>query len=208
MKWKWLYLFLFVFVFLVGCSSHLRTKGGTTSHISATGSRTELVQSDLPNRSSFINVQSKMTERLLYQSSNSFPMVIERTIEDKASNEVGSSWKDKVGETIALMKGMRPVMFAGIAVFLLGAATLHPKLKLILGFSNTQSMVVMAGGLALVFLPSLFAAHGTLIIIITSVAVFGYLLSYRYSKASTESKLYKKWYDDNKDGKVDEGEVR
>lgn len=203
MKWKWLYLLVLAVVLSVGCSAHIRTKGGTTSHTSATGSKTELVQSDLPNRSSFINVQSKVTERLLYQSSNSFPIIIERLIEDKASNEVGSSWKDKVGETMALMKGMKPVMFAGIGMMLLGLATLHPKVKLILGFSNTQSFMVIGGGLALIFLPQLFVQYGNLLIGIIVASVLGYIFVYRYSSASTKAKVYKDFIDKDGDGKDD-----
>lgn len=207
--------------FFCGCSTFSRITGGKVTHKSATGSVTFQNQSEDPKSPSNLDTQSSKITRLpipagsiikmdspVSSKDNPDPVVItissntvlETIIEDKAKTQIGASQENIAQKIGAVLSGMRPVMYAGIIVMLVGIGTLHPKLKLILGFSNTQSFMVIGGGLALIFLPQIFAQYGKLIIGLIIAAVVGYIFIYRYSEASTKAKVYKQFIDANNDG--------
>lgn len=203
-----------------GCGTP-RIKGGSSNHVSPTGTTT-LVQSEDPKVSSNSDTSSKISREYLVPASSiveitksneppviirlSTNMIIKELIEDSSKIKIGESNKNTAQEIASIMNGMKPIMFLGFGLVLFGLATLHPKVKLILQFSNTQSLITILGGLVLIFLPMFIVQHGTLILISVVSAVVGYIFVYRYSKSSTQAKILKDWIDTNNNGIKDEGE--
>lgn len=103
--------------------------------------------------------------------------------------KIGAAQKNAFGEAVAKLSALRPVMFVGIALFVLGAASLvWPPLKAIVG-SATTSAVAMISGLALTILPTVVVGNETLILLIGIGAVALYWFSHRHGSARAEAKI-------------------
>jgi len=73
-------------------------------------------------------------------------------------------------------------VWVGVAVFLFGLATMfYPPLKIIIG-SVTTSAAIVAGGLALIILPTLIVGNELLILGGVGVAVGGWFLAHRHGR--------------------------
>lgn len=227
MRVKFLLLVFSVSLILSGCGifgGGVRIKGGTTTHSSATGSKTELKQSDDPKNASSTDNSSKITEEIILPSQTQIDWgdsvksknlkdtnfigkltlpagtIIKRTIEDQNKINIGSAQKNIIGETIAKLNSLKWIQFIGIVLILAGiASATYPPLKLIVG-SLTTSVWIGVAGLVLIFAPVLVVGNEGLILAIAFGLPILWFIAHRYSKASTEARIYKDFIDSNKDG--------
>jgi len=100
--------------------------------------------------------------------------------EVRAKSELGAAQKDtarEIGAKLASLKGL-----VGVGIFLFGIASMfYPPLKAIVN-STTTCAAIIAGGLALMILPSLVAGNEFLILGGVAVLVGGWFLAHRYGK--------------------------
>ena len=110
----------------------------------------------------------------------SAPMSVVEHEETRASSELGAAQKDTARELSAKLASLSGIVWVGVALFLLGLATLfYPPLQVIIG-SVTTSVAIIAGGLALMILPTLVVGHEMLILFGVAVGVGGWFLAHRY----------------------------
>ena len=110
----------------------------------------------------------------------SAPMSVVEHEETRASSELGAAQKDTARELSAKLASLSGIVWVGVALFLLGLATLfYPPLQVIIG-SVTTSVAITAGGLALIILPTLVVGHEMLILFGVAVGVGGWFLAHRY----------------------------
>ena len=110
----------------------------------------------------------------------SAPMSVVEHEETRAKTELGAAQKDTARELSAKLASLSGIVWVGVALFLLGLATLfYPPLQVIIG-SVTTSVAITAGGLALIILPTLVVGHEMLILFGVAVGVGGWFLAHRY----------------------------
>jgi hypothetical protein len=110
----------------------------------------------------------------------SAPMVVTEHEETRAKTELGAAQKDTARELSAKLASLSGIVWVGVALFLLGLATLfYPPLQVIIG-SVTTSVAITSGGLALMILPTLVVGHEMLILFGVAVGVGGWFLAHRY----------------------------
>ncbi|MEI6194917.1 MAG: hypothetical protein WCS42_11380 [Verrucomicrobiota bacterium] len=94
----------------------------------------------------------------------SAPMAVTEHEETRAKTELGAAQKDTARELSAKLASLKGIVWVGVALFLFGLASLfYPPLKIIIG-SVTTSVAIIAGGLALMVLPSLVVGNELLIL--------------------------------------------
>lgn len=94
----------------------------------------------------------------------SAPMPVTEREESRAAAELGAAQKDTARELGAKLASLRGITWLGAALFTFGLASLFwPPLKLAIG-SVTTSAAILAGGLALILLPTLIAGNELLIL--------------------------------------------
>lgn len=100
----------------------------------------------------------------------------------KWTTRIGAAQKNVIAEQLSKLKALRPVMFVGIALFIVGAASLAwPPLKAIVG-SATTSVIAMLAGLALTVLPTVVVGNEILILAVGVGAVAVYWWSHRHGE--------------------------
>ena len=105
------------------------------------------------------------------------------------TTKIGAAQKNTIGEAVAKLSALKPVMFVGIGLFVLGAASLvWPPLKAVVG-SATTSAVAMITGLGLTILPTIVVGNETLILCVGIGAVALYWFSHRHGSARAEAKI-------------------
>lgn len=112
-----------------------------------------------------------------------------RTIE-KAGTMIGAAQKDTARELGAKLSSLKGIVWVGVAMFLLGLATLaYPPLRALVG-SVTTSAAILVGGIALMILPTLIVGNELLILSGVGVAVGGWFLAHRHGqlRAKVEAK--------------------
>jgi len=170
---KFLFSILFA-VTLSGCVA-ARQKGG-----SATFSTPEISvgvnQSENPKDPTLQKIE-RITERIPVNG----PSVVIRTTE-RIETKIGGAQKDLVGESIAKLRSLRPLIFLGAAVFLFGVASAFwLPLKAIVG-SMTTSAAIAAAGLALVILPTVIVGNEILLIVGTLGIAIAYWWAHRHGE--------------------------
>ena len=110
----------------------------------------------------------------------SAPMAVVEHDETHAATELGAAQKDTARELSAKLASLRGIVWVGVALFLLGLATLfYPPLKLIVG-SVTTSCAMIGGGLALMILPSMVVGNELLILGCVLGVVAVWFFAYRH----------------------------
>lgn len=123
-----------------------------------------------------------------------------RTVE-KAGTIIGAAQKDTARELGAKLASLKGIVWVGVVMFLFGIATLaYPPLRVIIG-SVTTSLAIMAGGVALMVLPTLVVGNELLILGGVAAAVGGWFLAHRHGQL-------KGFIDANKNGIDDRKEAR
>jgi hypothetical protein len=102
-------------VTLSGCVA-ARQKGGSAS-FSTPEISVGVNQSENPKEATLQKIE-RITERVPLNE----PCTVIRTTE-RIETKIGGAQKDLVGESMAKLRSLRPVMFVGIALFVLGAAS-------------------------------------------------------------------------------------
>jgi len=112
----------------------------------------------------------------------SAPMAVVEREEMRARTELGAAQKDTAREIGAKLASMRGIMWVGVAMFMFGLASMfYPPLKLLIG-SVTTSAAVLAGGVALMILPTLIVGNELLILAGVASAVGLWFFAHRHGK--------------------------
>ena len=112
----------------------------------------------------------------------SAPMPVTEHEETRASSELGAAQKDTARELSAKLASLKGIVWVGVVVFLFGLATMfYPPLKVIIG-SVTTSAAIVAGGLALVVLPTVVVGNELLIMGGVAAAVGLWFLAHRHGQ--------------------------
>ena len=94
----------------------------------------------------------------------SAPMPVVEHEETRAKTELGAAQKDTARELSAKLASLKGIVWVGVAMFLFGLASIfYPPLQAIIG-SVTTSVAILAGGMALMILPSLIVGNELLIL--------------------------------------------
>ncbi len=183
-------------------------KGGkaTTLNKPAQGIEQTVVQSDNPaqvsrqaqetvkTRSYTVPAGSRMEETRVTSGASgapvtnaqavviSAPMAVVEHEETRAKTELGAAQKDTARELSAKLASLKGIVWVGVALFLFGLATLfYPPLQAIIG-SVTTSVAIVAGGIALMVLPSLVVGNELLILAGVAAAVGLWFLAHRHGQ--------------------------
>ena len=112
----------------------------------------------------------------------STPMAVTEHEETRAKTELGAAQKDTARELSAKLASLKGIVWVGVALFLFGLASMfYPPLKLIIG-SVTTSVAIIAGGLALMILPTLVVGNELLILAGVAAAVGLWFLAHRHGQ--------------------------
>jgi hypothetical protein len=108
------------------------------------------------------------------------PLPVTEREELRAQSELGAAQKDTARDLAAKLSSLKGIVWVGLALFVFGLASLAwPPLKLIIG-SVTTSAAIMAGGLALMILPTLIVGNELLILGAVAVVVGCWFLAHRH----------------------------
>jgi hypothetical protein len=108
------------------------------------------------------------------------PLPVTEREEVRAQSELGAAQKDTARDLAAKLSSLKGIVWVGVALFVFGLATLvWPPLKLLIG-SVTTSAAIMAGGLALMILPTLIVGNELLILGAVAVVVGCWFLAHRH----------------------------
>jgi len=112
----------------------------------------------------------------------SAPMPVVEHEETRAKTELGAAQKDTARELSAKLASLKGIVWVGVAMFLFGLASIfYPPLKLIIG-SVTTSVAILAGGVALMVLPSLIVGNELLILGGVAAAVGVWFFAHRHGQ--------------------------
>lgn len=169
-----LFLLMCSIWFAQGCVA-ARQKGGSAT-FSSPGVVVGVNQSENPKDSTVQEID-RITERVPAGE----PDVVIRTTEH-IKTRIGGAQKDLVGESMAKLRSLRPVMFLGVAVFLFGVASAFwPPLKAVVG-SLTTSAAIAGAGLALIILPTIIVGNEILLIIATLGLAVAWWFAHRHGE--------------------------
>jgi len=117
------------------------------------------------------------------------PSIQKTRTTEKAGTSIGAAQKDTARELGAKLSSLKGIVWGGVLMFTFGLATLvYPPLRAIIG-SVTTSVGIMAGGVALMVLPTLVAGNELLILGAVAAAVGVWFLAHRHGKASAVAAL-------------------
>ena len=96
--------------------------------------------------------------------------------------ELGAAQKDTARELSAKLASLKGFVWVGVAMFLFGLASVfYPPLQAIIG-SITTSVAIVAGGVALMVLPSLIVGNELLILGGVAAAVGVWFFAHRHGQ--------------------------
>ena len=102
--------------------------------------------------------------------------------ETRARTELGAAQKDTAREIGAKLSSLKGIVWVGVLLFLVGLASMfYPPLRAIIG-SMTTSAAILAGGLALMVLPTLIVGNEILILAGVASAVGLGFLAHRHGR--------------------------
>jgi hypothetical protein len=107
--------------------------------------------------------------------------VVERE-ETRAKTELGAAQKDTARELGAKLASLKGIVWVGVVLFLFGLASMfYPPLRAIIG-SVTTSAAILAGGVALMVLPTLIVGNELLIMGGVALLVGGWFFAHRHGQ--------------------------
>ena len=135
----------------------------------------------------------------------SAPIFVTEREETRASSELGAAQKDTARELSAKLASLKGIVWVGVVVFLFGLASMfYPPLQLIIG-SVTTSLMITAGGVALMILPSLVVGNELLILAGVAAAVGLWFLAHRHGQLRGLVDANKNGIDDRLEGQKKRG---
>lgn len=112
----------------------------------------------------------------------SAPMPVVEREETRAKTELGAAQKDTAREIGAKLSSLKGIVWVGVLLFLFGLASMfYPPLKVLVG-SVTTSAAILAGGIALMILPTLIVGNELLILAGVASAVGLWFLAHRHGQ--------------------------
>ncbi|MDB6058058.1 MAG: hypothetical protein JWO95_1902 [Verrucomicrobiales bacterium] len=112
----------------------------------------------------------------------SAPTLQKTRVIEKAGTTIGAAQKDTAREFGAKLASLKGVVWVGVGLFIFGLATLfYPPLRALIG-SVTTSIAMIAGGIALMILPSLVVGNELLILGAVALAVGGWFFAHRHGE--------------------------
>ncbi|MGH7992915.1 MAG: hypothetical protein ACREDQ_05325 [Limisphaerales bacterium] len=112
----------------------------------------------------------------------SAPMSVVEHEETRAKTELGAAQKDTARELGAKLASLKGVVWVGLLMFIFGLASIfYPPLQAIIG-SVTTSAAILAGGVALMILPSLVVGNELWILAGVATAVGLWFLAHRHGQ--------------------------
>jgi hypothetical protein len=112
----------------------------------------------------------------------SAPMPVVEHEETRAKTELGAAQKDTARELSAKLASLKGIVWVGVAMFLFGLASMfYPPLQFIIG-SVTTSAAIIAGGIALMILPSLVVGNELLILAGVAAVVGLWFFAHRHGQ--------------------------
>ena len=112
----------------------------------------------------------------------SAPTVQKTRVVEKAGTVIGAAQKDTAREFGAKLASLKGVVWVGVGLFLFGLASLfYPPLRAIIG-SVTTTLAMVAGGVALMVLPSLIVGNELLILGVVALGVGGWFFAHRHGQ--------------------------
>jgi hypothetical protein len=112
----------------------------------------------------------------------SAPMPVVEHEETRAKTELGAAQKDTAREIGAKLASLKGIVWVGVAMFLFGLASMfYPPLQAIIG-SVTTSAAILAGGIALMILPSLVVGNELFILAGVAAAVGLWFFAHRHGQ--------------------------
>jgi hypothetical protein len=122
-----------------------------------------------------------------------------RTVE-KVGTTVGAAQKDTAREIGAKLGSLRGIVWVGMGLFVFGLASLvYPPLRLLVG-SVTTSLAALAGGVALMVLPTLVVGHELVILAAVGASVGIWFLAHRHGQLRGMVDANKNGIDDSQEG--------
>ena len=110
----------------------------------------------------------------------SAPMPVVERQETRAKTELGAAQKDTAREIGAKLSSLKGIVWVGVAMFIFGLGSLfYPPLRALIG-SVTTSAAIVAGGLALMVLPTLVVGNELLILGGVALGVGAWFLAHRH----------------------------
>ena len=135
----------------------------------------------------------------------SAPMPVTEHESTRATTELGAAQKDTARELSAKLASLKGIVWVGVVVFLFGLASMfYPPLQLIIG-SVTTSLMITAGGVALMILPSLVVGNELLILAGVAAAVGLWFLAHRHGQLRGLVDANKNGIDDRLEGQKKRG---
>lgn len=112
----------------------------------------------------------------------SAPMPVVEHEETRAKTELGAAQKDTARELSAKLASLKGIVWVGLLMFIFGLGSIfYPPLQAIIG-SVTTSIAILAGGIALMILPSLVVGNELLILAGVASAVGLWFLAHRHGQ--------------------------
>ncbi|MDB6057315.1 MAG: hypothetical protein JWO95_1159 [Verrucomicrobiales bacterium] len=112
----------------------------------------------------------------------SAPTVQKTRIVEKAGTMIGAAQKDTAREFGAKLASLKGIVWVGLGLFLFGLASLfYPPLRAIVG-SVTTSLAMVAGGVALMVLPTLIVGNELVILGVVALGVGGWFFAHRHGQ--------------------------
>ncbi len=110
------------------------------------------------------------------------PTVQRTRVTEKAGTVIGAAQKDTAREIGAKLSSLKGIVWVGVVMFLFGLASIfYPPLRVIVG-SVTTSAAILAGGLALMVLPTLIVGNELLILGGVALGVGAWFLAHRHGQ--------------------------
>jgi hypothetical protein len=192
-------------VWLAGCAGPHALRGGkaVTERSGPAGLEQTLVQGDNPAQQSrqtqatvrvrsytlpagarmengFVRSSGDTSATNVYSFVLNQPIPVTEREETQAASELGAAQKDTARELSAKLASLGGITWLGVGLFCVGLASLvWPPLKLIIG-SVTTSAALLAGGLALMILPTLVAGNELLILGAVGLTAGAWFLAHRH----------------------------
>lgn len=197
---------------LAGCTMVKPLKPGTARIQSGGGTNgvggfvSEIKQPENPAQSATQNFErttetelplasgTKVTEKVSAPDSAGRPVVTEKAIvlaqptvqktrtTEKAGTVLGAAQKDTAREMGAKLASLKGIVWVGLGLFVFGLVSLfYPPLRAIVG-SVTTSVGILAGGVALMVLPSLIVGNELLILGGVALSVGAWFLAHRHGE--------------------------
>ena len=116
------------------------------------------------------------------------PLVVTEREETRIRTELGAAQKDVAAELGVRLSSLKGIVWVGLGLFVFGVGSLvWPPLLAVVG-SVTTSAALVAGGLALMVLPSLVVGHELLLLGTVGAVVGGWFLAHRHGALRASSK--------------------